>query len=245
MTLSIALVAVLVIAVAAGLFARNRASGLRSGGARLNSLPNYHALLCRHLGGLAGAAVPGGLDAGPDRPGRPDGAGLAGRASSCPAFDHGRATRSWPKREEIAAGEREAGLQSGIDRRWRPIYAEASANYAAIGGGIAILIALAGRLLRDAPHRRRFPRAHRGRAMGDGPAARRIADRHPDDARHRPVAAVRKPALLQAGQPDRIPVRHDLEPANGDCAPTRPDRRARSARSRCSGARPSSARSSP
>ena len=43
MTLSIALVAVLVIAAAAGLFARKRATGLRSGGARLNSLPNYHA----------------------------------------------------------------------------------------------------------------------------------------------------------------------------------------------------------
>src|SRR5687767_9987880 len=43
MTLSIALVAVLLIAVAAGLFARSRATGLRGGGARLNSLPNYHA----------------------------------------------------------------------------------------------------------------------------------------------------------------------------------------------------------
>jgi phosphate transport system permease protein len=44
MSLTIALVAVLVIAVTAGLFARHRASGLRGGGARLNSLPNYHAL---------------------------------------------------------------------------------------------------------------------------------------------------------------------------------------------------------
>ena len=43
-TLSISLVAVLAIAVAAGLFARNRASGLRRGDARLNSLPNYHGL---------------------------------------------------------------------------------------------------------------------------------------------------------------------------------------------------------
>src|SRR5687768_2381893 len=43
MTLTIALVAVLAVAVVAGLFARNRAKGLRAGGARLNSLPNYHA----------------------------------------------------------------------------------------------------------------------------------------------------------------------------------------------------------
>ena len=40
MSLTIALVAVLAIAVAAGLFARNRASGLRGGGVRLNSRPN-------------------------------------------------------------------------------------------------------------------------------------------------------------------------------------------------------------
>ena len=42
MTLSIALVAVLVIAAAAGFFARQRARALRAGGGRLNSLPNYH-----------------------------------------------------------------------------------------------------------------------------------------------------------------------------------------------------------
>ena len=44
MTLQFALVAILVIAAAAGLFARKRAAGLRGGGIRLNSLPNYHAL---------------------------------------------------------------------------------------------------------------------------------------------------------------------------------------------------------
>src|SRR3990170_5687912 len=44
MTITVALVAILAIALAAGLFARNRAAGLRGGGARLNSLPNYHAL---------------------------------------------------------------------------------------------------------------------------------------------------------------------------------------------------------
>ena len=43
MSLTIALVAILVIAAVVGLFARNRAKGLRGGGARLNSLPNYHA----------------------------------------------------------------------------------------------------------------------------------------------------------------------------------------------------------
>ena len=44
MTLTAALVAILAIAIAAGLFARNRAAGLRGGGVRLNSLPNYHAM---------------------------------------------------------------------------------------------------------------------------------------------------------------------------------------------------------
>src|SRR5512139_3166497 len=44
MTLSIALVAVLLIAAAAGFFARRRAKTLRAGGSRLNSLPNYHGL---------------------------------------------------------------------------------------------------------------------------------------------------------------------------------------------------------
>ena len=56
MTLSIALVAVLVIAVAAGLFARNRAIGLRGGGARLNSLPNYHAMYAALWAALPRAA---------------------------------------------------------------------------------------------------------------------------------------------------------------------------------------------
>ena len=44
MSLLIALVAVLTVAIAGGLFARRRATALRGGGARLNSLPNYHAL---------------------------------------------------------------------------------------------------------------------------------------------------------------------------------------------------------
>nr|WP_294849558.1 phosphate ABC transporter permease subunit PstC [uncultured Sphingomonas sp.] len=39
----IAIIAVLAIALAAGLIARNRAAGLRAGGSKLNSLPFYHA----------------------------------------------------------------------------------------------------------------------------------------------------------------------------------------------------------
>ena len=60
MSLTIALVAVLVIAVVAGLFARNRAKRLRGGGARLNSLPNYHATfvgLCALIPALLFLAV--------------------------------------------------------------------------------------------------------------------------------------------------------------------------------------------
>ena len=42
MTLMIALVVIFGIAAVAGWFARSRALGLRGGGARLHSLPNYH-----------------------------------------------------------------------------------------------------------------------------------------------------------------------------------------------------------
>jgi phosphate transport system permease protein len=42
MTLMIALFAILGIAAVAGWFARSRATGIRVGGGRLHSLPNYH-----------------------------------------------------------------------------------------------------------------------------------------------------------------------------------------------------------
>jgi phosphate transport system permease protein len=140
-TLSIALVAVLVIAVAAGLFARNRASGLRSGGARLNSLPNYHALYV----GLW-AALPAMLFLmiwSPVQTSMVNQAVLASPAGQqLPDFDMARDTILTEARE-IASGEREAGFNPESSAL-APSYAEAMAKYAALGGGIAILLALAG-----------------------------------------------------------------------------------------------------
>jgi len=141
MTLSIALVAVLLIAVAAGLFARNRAKGLRSGGARLNSLPNYHALYV----GLW-AALPAAFFLAiwaPVQTAFVEQTVLASPAGQqLPAFDMARDTILGEARE-IATGEREAGFNPESSSL-APIYADAMAKYAALGGGIAILIALAG-----------------------------------------------------------------------------------------------------
>ena len=144
MTLSIALVAVLAIAVAAGLFARSRANGLRSAGARLNSLPNYHALYV----GLW-AALPALLFLAvwaPVQTGLVEQTVLASPAGQqLPDFDMARDTILTEARE-IATGQREAGFNPE-SAALAPIYSEASAKYAAVGGGIAILIALLGGFL--------------------------------------------------------------------------------------------------
>jgi phosphate transport system permease protein len=139
MTLTIALVAVLVIAVAAGLYARNRAKGLRSGGARLNSLPNYHGLYV-----ALWAAIPALLFLAiwaPVQTQMVDQAVLASPAGQqLPAFDMARETILTEARE-IAAGEREAGFNPE-STALAPVYAESASKYSAAGGGIAILIAL-------------------------------------------------------------------------------------------------------
>jgi phosphate transport system permease protein len=141
MTLSLALVAVLVIALAAGLFARNRATGLRGGAERLNSLPNYHGLYV-----ALWAALPALLFLAiwsPTQTTLVNDAVLASPAGQqLPDFDLARDTILSEARE-IATGEKEAGFNpesTGL----APIYAMASAKYAAIGGGIAILAALVG-----------------------------------------------------------------------------------------------------
>jgi len=144
MSLTVALVAVLAIAVAAGLFARNRASGLRGGGARLNSLPNYHAAyaaLWVALPALLFLAIWAPVQAG-----LVDQAVLASPAGQqLPAFDMMRDTILSEARD-IASGAIETGFNpesNGI----APIYAAESARFALIGGGIAILIALGGAFL--------------------------------------------------------------------------------------------------
>ena len=144
MTLTIALVAILAVAVIAGLFARNRAAGLRAGGGRLNSLPNYHALYV-----AIWAALPALLFLAiwaPVQTGLVDQAVLSSPAGpGLPAVDRARDTIQTEARE-IAAGEREAGFNPESSQL-APIYAAASARYATIGGIIAIMIALLGAAL--------------------------------------------------------------------------------------------------
>ena len=144
MTLTLALVAVLAVAVAAGLFARQRAAGLRGGGARLNSLPNYHAF---HV--AIWAAFPALLILtlwAPVQGMLVDQAVLASPVGQqLPDFDLARDTILTEARE-IAAGEREAGFNPESSQL-APLYGAASARYAAIGGGIAIVIAMLGAFL--------------------------------------------------------------------------------------------------
>jgi len=144
MTLGLALVAVLVIGVAAGLFARSRASGLRGGPERLNSLPNYHGIYV-----ALWAAVPALLFLAAWSPTQTmlvNNAVLASPAGQkLPDFDLARETILTEARE-IATGEREAGFNPE-STDLAPIYAEASVKYAAVGGGIGILISLVGAFL--------------------------------------------------------------------------------------------------
>lgn len=141
MTLNLALLIVLAIAVAAGLFSRNRAAGLRGGGTRLNSLPNYHGMYV-----AIWAVVPALLFLAiwaPVQAGLVDQAVLASPAGQqLPDFDLAR-NMILAEARDIATGARQTGFnpQSG---ELAPVYASASARFTAIGTGIAILIALAG-----------------------------------------------------------------------------------------------------
>jgi phosphate transport system permease protein len=144
MTLPIALVAVLLLAFAAGLYARRRAAGLRGGGARLNSLPNYHAFyvaLWTALPALLLLAI-----WAPVQTGLVEQTVLSSPVGQkLPAFDLARDTILTEARE-IAAGEREAGFNAESSEL-APIYAAATSRYAAIGGSIAIVFALLGAFL--------------------------------------------------------------------------------------------------
>ena len=141
MSLTLALVTILVIAVVAGLFARNRAKGLRSGGARLNSLPNYHAAFV-----ALWALVPALLFLAiwtPVQSRLVSGAVMASPAAqSLPDFAMTRDTILAEARD-IASGAIEAGFNPE-STALAPVFAEAGARYAAIGGGIAIVLALVG-----------------------------------------------------------------------------------------------------
>src|SRR6478735_4873697 len=141
MTLTIALAAVMAIAIAAGLVARNRATGLRGGGARLHSLPGYHGFYV-----ALWAALPALLVLALWAPIQTQLVERTVLASSegkqLPAFEMQRDTILSEARE-IASGEREAGFNpesSGL----APIYAATGSKFATLGGGVAILIALVG-----------------------------------------------------------------------------------------------------
>ncbi|QDP19222.1 phosphate ABC transporter permease subunit PstC [Sphingomonas xanthus] len=141
MTLSIALFAVLAIAVAASFLARNRARGLRGGGVRLNSLPNYHAAFV----GLW-AAIPALLFLAvwaPVQTGLIEQTALASPAGQqLPDFDLQRDSILSEARE-IATGERSVGFNPEASEL-APIFAAAAGRYALAGSAVAILIALGG-----------------------------------------------------------------------------------------------------
>ena len=144
MTLSLALVAILAIALVGGLFARNRAAGLRGGGARLNSLPNYHGLYVAIWTALPALILLTFWS--PVQTMLVDQAVLASPVGQkLPDFDLARDTILTEARA-IATGEMEAGFNPE-STELAPIYASASARFAAIGGGIAIVIGLIGAFL--------------------------------------------------------------------------------------------------
>jgi phosphate transport system permease protein len=126
------------IAVAAGLFARNRASGLR-GGSRLHSLPNYHGIYV-----ALWTALPAMLLLAlwaPVQTALTDQAVLASPAGQqLPAFEMVRDTILAEARD-IARGDLAAGFNPESNAL-APIYAAEASKYSLLGGGFAILIAL-------------------------------------------------------------------------------------------------------
>ncbi|MBW0144324.1 phosphate ABC transporter permease subunit PstC [Sphingomicrobium clamense] len=141
MSLSIALVAILGVAVLAALFAHRRAKGLRGDGQRLNSLPVYHAFYA-----LLWAALPALLLLAiwaPIQQGLVEQAVLASpQGMALPDFDLQR-NAILAEARDIASGARSVGFNSEASEI-APIYAEASSRYAALGGGIAFLLSLGG-----------------------------------------------------------------------------------------------------
>ncbi len=144
MTLGVALLAVLFVAAVAGAIAYRRASALRvarATGARLNSLPIYHAFYA-----ILWAALPAMLVIAAWAPVQSrlvDQAVLAspeGRA--LPDSDIQRES-ILGEAQDIARGKIEAGFNPE-STALAPRYREANGKYAAIGGAFALLVALAG-----------------------------------------------------------------------------------------------------
>jgi phosphate transport system permease protein len=143
MTLGIALVAVVLVAMAAGWIAFSRARALRAG-ARLHSLPVYHGAYA-----LVWAAIPALLFIALWAPAQTalvqDSVMASPQGKALPDFDMQREAILSEARE-IARGDREAGFNPE-SAALAPQFGAAESRFATIGGGIAIAIALIGGLL--------------------------------------------------------------------------------------------------
>ena len=143
MSLSLALVAILIVAVAAGWFGFARASRLRTA-SRLHSLPSYHGAYA-----ALWAAIPALLLIAAWAPMQwrmVDQAVLASpEGKALPNFEMQRES-ILSEAHEIASGEREQGFNPQSSTIAPRIRAEES-RFAVMGGAAAILIALAGAFL--------------------------------------------------------------------------------------------------
>ena len=145
MTLMIALVAILGIAAVAGWFARSRATGLRGGGGRLHSLPNYHGfhvaiwaavpalLLLAAWMPFQGEMVYRDVLASPEAQNLPDFAMQR-------EFDPRRSARD-------CFGPARRGFQSRILPRSLRAFKLAESKYSTLGGALAIFLAIGGAAL--------------------------------------------------------------------------------------------------
>ena len=144
MTLGVAFLAVLLVAAVASAIAYRRASALRvarAKGARLNSLPIYHAMFAFLWAALPAMIVLAAWS--PVQSRLVDQAVLAspeGRA--LPDSDIQRQS-ILGEAQDIARGKIEAGFNPE-STALAPRYHEANGKYAAIGGAFALLVALAG-----------------------------------------------------------------------------------------------------
>ena len=144
MPLELALLAIVGIAAASALFARRRAAGMRGGAIRLNSLPAYHGLYVALWTGVPALLLLAAWV--PVQSGLVEQAVLASPAGqTLPDFDLARSTILSEARD-IASGEREAGFNPESSRL-APVYAAEEGRLSAIGGGAALLVALASALL--------------------------------------------------------------------------------------------------
>ena len=140
MTLTIALVAILLLGLAAGWLARSRAAGLRTQG-RLNSLPFYHGAYAFLWAGLPALILLAAWT--PIQTRLVEQAVLEtpeGRA--LPDFTMQRDSILSEARQ-IASGEIETGFNPEAIPL-APRFSEAEGRYGAIGGGVAIMLAIAG-----------------------------------------------------------------------------------------------------